>query len=275
MAGDSRSTAALTTLRAPVEVFRSLLREQYPERPVLADEIQSEEWFLERQQGEPLQEGTAQAREFVAAVEALNTFYRRVRKFETPLRGIDENGVERDLGPIEQETGVDLNIWKCVFDCRSLDFSFDDLGHHVGHLYRNVRCYADPEPLAAQPDEPVPAVSEESPTVLPGEAAIADSAQAVPEAESEESSRGPPEQYDWDEGFRHVRKLWAELGDPRLPENAKDGWRADADVGRAVQEYVRKPDPEEPGSFKEPDFKHTMNCIHPLLKELRGAHKGV
>jgi hypothetical protein len=96
----------------------------------------------------------------------------------------------------------------------------------------------------------------------------------VPEASSEESPRGTPEQYDWDEGFRHVRKLWAELGDPRRPENAKDGWRADADVGRAVQECIRKPDPNEPDSFKEPDFKHTMKRIGPLLKELRGAHKG-
>jgi hypothetical protein len=219
MARDSSSTAALTTLRTPVEVFRSLLRTQYPERPALADEIGSEEWFLERQQGEPLQEGTAQAREFVAAVEALNTFYRRVRKFETRLRGIDENDIERDLGPIEQATGVDLNIWKCVFDCRSLDFSFDDLGHHVGHLYRHVRCYADPEPqpLAAPRDELAPVVSEESPAVLPDEAAVADPPRGA--------KRGPHQKDFWPEFENYIFDVLDYHGppspdDPELPDQA-------------------------------------------------------
>jgi hypothetical protein len=125
---------------------------------------------------------------------------------------------------------------------------------------------AAPPPGTEAEPPPAPAAND----AAPGAPAVGEPA----EAESDESPRGTPEQYDWDEGFRYVRKLWAELGDPRRPENAKDGWRADADVGRAVQEYIRKPDPKEPGSFKEPDFKHTMNCIRPLLKELRGAHKG-
>jgi hypothetical protein len=144
----------------PVDRFRALLRAQCTERPALADEIDSEEWFLKRQRGAPLEEGTTEGKEFVAAVEALNTLYQRVRVSEVRLRGTPDDGVgiARDIDPTEQAIGVSFNIWTREFDCRSQDFSGDTDARRRrgGHLYRNVWCYVDPEPqpLATQRDEP-------------------------------------------------------------------------------------------------------------------------
>jgi hypothetical protein len=175
MADDPRSTIAPVALVLkdgrrlilPVDRFRAILREQYPERPALADEIDSPEWFTKRQ-WDPPTEGTTELKEYLAAGKAMDTFYQRVKTYEERLRGIAEDDVERDLGPIEQANVVEFNIWTRRFDGRTKDFSKNAPVLDVGHVYRDVWCYVDlePSPPAAQPAaQPVsePVASLESP----------------------------------------------------------------------------------------------------------------
>jgi len=117
-------------LITPAEVFRLLLRARYLERPALADEIVSIDWFGDRQLRRPL-EGTVEAAEYSAACEALNAFYRHVERHEIRLRGIASNGNARDVDAIEQAVG-DLDIWERALDCT-------DYG--VGNFYRNLWAY--------------------------------------------------------------------------------------------------------------------------------------
>jgi hypothetical protein len=209
----------------PVERFRALLREQYTERPALAAEIDSEEWFLKRQRGEPSPPLTAaEAKEFAAAVEALNTFYRRVRNYEERLRGIDEDDVERDIGPIEQATGVDLNIWTHVFDCRSQVFSADGV-RHVGHLYRDVSCYADPEPQPSAAQLNGPTVADPAPSASESESA---------EEQTKRRGGGRTPVVDWAMVGAQVFFLMEENGEfaPNKP-----GWNAQARLEEAIENF--------------------------------------
>jgi hypothetical protein len=190
--GSTTAPVALNTktggrLIRPVDSYRAVLREHYPERPALADEIDSPEWFL-KQQRDPPQEGTTERREYDAAVEAMNVFYRRVRVSEIRLRGTPEDGVPRDIDPTEQATGVEFNIWTRRFDCRSKDFS--EGVRDVGHLYINVWCYVDSEPV-----EPVQALLEgplESPAAPPAAAAITGPAPVVSETAAAKKPRKRP-----------------------------------------------------------------------------------
>jgi hypothetical protein len=88
----------------------------------------------------------------------------------------------------------------------------------------------------------------------------------------EADAGGAPERYDWDEGFRHMRELLDERGDPRKPEDATDGWRSDADVGRAVASHLAVPVPGD--APREPDFRHTMRRIRPELQRWRAERIG-
>jgi hypothetical protein len=117
-----------TELITPAEAFRLVLRARYPERPALADEIVSSDWFLDRQRRPPF-EGTAEARDCVAAFEALNAFYKHVVHHEIRLRGVSQSDNHpRDVDPIEQAVG-DLNIWEGTLDCRQ---------RGVGNFFQNI-----------------------------------------------------------------------------------------------------------------------------------------
>jgi hypothetical protein len=74
--------------------------------------------------------------------------------------------------------------------------------------------------------------------------------------------RGPPEKYDWDEGFQFMRSELDKRGDPKKPINAVKGWRSDADVARLVAAHIAIGD-------QQPDHKHTARVIRPKLKEWR------
>jgi hypothetical protein len=76
----------------------------------------------------------------------------------------------------------------------------------------------------------------------------------------EPSKKGRPLEYDWDQGFQYMHKLLEERGDPLSPLNAIDGWRSDADVGRAVVDYIATDD-------RVPDFKNAMKHVRPELKK--------
>jgi hypothetical protein len=84
---------------------------------------------------------------------------------------------------------------------------------------------------------------------------------------TEPTRKGRPLKYDWDDGLQYLRKLLDEKGDPLKPENAGDGWRSDADAGRAVVDYLETDD-------RRPDFKNAMKThVGPALKEWRKAQK--
>ena len=74
--------------------------------------------------------------------------------------------------------------------------------------------------------------------------------------------RGPPVQYDWDEGFQFMRRELDKRGDPVDPINAVKGWRSEADVARLVAAHVAI-------GRQQPDLKHTERTIRPKLKEWR------
>jgi hypothetical protein len=74
---------------------------------------------------------------------------------------------------------------------------------------------------------------------------------------------GAKEQYDWPDAGMFMRKLLDERGDPLDPVKAYDSWRADRDVGIAVQAYMLKRE------GKEPDISTVMKRIRPELKTWR------
>jgi hypothetical protein len=138
---------------------------------------------------------------------------------------------------------------------------------------------AEPGPSAAPPaeklahaarapaDAPMSVVVAKSPDVLP--ATLEKTAEAPIQPKRR---RGRKDAYDWDEGDQYMKKILHERGDPLMSINAQDGWRSDADVGREVQEHIKK-------GNRKPDFKHTMKRITPKLEEWRKAqsekaHKG-
>jgi hypothetical protein len=85
----------------------------------------------------------------------------------------------------------------------------------------------------------------------------------IPTAPAPVGQPGPPEQYDWDEGFQFMRQELDKRGDPKDPLNERPkGWRADADVARAVAAHIAI-------DGQEPDFKHTGRVIRPKLKAWR------
>jgi hypothetical protein len=202
--GSTTAPVALNTktggrLIRPVDSYRAVLREHYPERPALADEINSPEWFLKRQR-DPPQEGTTELREYVAAVEAHNIFYWRVRVSEIRLRGTPEDGVPRDIDPTEQETGFEFNIWTQRFDCRTTDF-FEG-ARPFGHLYLNVWCYADPEPV--EPAQAPPKGLLEPPAARPADSAVEPSVEPPPRRKVTRPALAEAiiDQLDWIKGQR-------------------------------------------------------------------------
>jgi hypothetical protein len=133
-------------------------------------------------------------------------------------------------------------------------------------------------PPATQPNDPTPDVQASAPEPA---ALTEDERRKVAwnKLRSERSRRGRKDGYDWDEGFQYLCQLWDERGDPLLPENAVDGWRADADAGRAVQAHLAKPrgkgkgkKPQKPDP-QEPDLSNVMKRVSPMLQILRDAHK--
>ena len=80
--------------------------------------------------------------------------------------------------------------------------------------------------------------------------------------------RGPPVQYDWDEGFQFMRRELDKRGDPVDPINAVKGWRSEADVARLVAAHVAI-------GRQQPDLKHTERTIRPKLKEWRASKRSV
>jgi hypothetical protein len=79
--------------------------------------------------------------------------------------------------------------------------------------------------------------------------------------------KGRPLEYDWDLGIQHMRKLLEERGDPRDPKEATESWRSDADVGRAVVDFLAR------GDGKMPDFKNAMKHLRPKLQKWRKEQK--
>jgi hypothetical protein len=94
-------------------------------------------------------------------------------------------------------------------------------------------------------------------------------APAAPEkaarAAAQPKRRGAKAKYDWDDAFQYMHQILNERGDPLLPAHACEGWRSDADVGRAVQAYMRKHEKSEP------DFKNLMKRIGPELDNWRNV----
>jgi hypothetical protein len=98
---------------------------------------------------------------------------------------------------------------------------------------------------------------------LPPTEPASPSPQVEPEPESgTPARRGPPERYDWDEGFQFMRQELDTRGDPANPINAEEGWRSDADVARLVAAHIAIGD-------QQPDLKHTARTIRPQLAEWR------
>jgi hypothetical protein len=83
----------------------------------------------------------------------------------------------------------------------------------------------------------------------------------------EGSRAGAKEQYDWPDAFLFMRVLLDKQGDPLDPVKAYDGWRADRDVGKAVQAYILKRE------RKEPDISTVMKKIRPELKTWRAERQ--
>jgi hypothetical protein len=98
---------------------------------------------------------------------------------------------------------------------------------------------------------------------------VAEPAAVAGETEERTKRRGPPHQYDWDEGFQFMRRELGQRGDPLLPENAVAGWRSDADVVRAVVAHIALPGEKPDDPPREPDFRHARKRVDPELKKWR------
>jgi hypothetical protein len=99
-------------------------------------------------------------------------------------------------------------------------------------------------------------------------AAPASSADVPPPATEirKESNAGAPPQYDWDEASQYIEKLWENLGDPRDPLNAKDGWKSDYDIARSVVDHLEELYPDQ----EPPPAKTVADKLRPKIKRLRG-----
>jgi hypothetical protein len=99
-------------------------------------------------------------------------------------------------------------------------------------------------------------------------AATASSADVPPSATEirKESNAGAPPQYDWDEASQYIEKLWEDLGDPRDPLNAKDGWKSDYDIARSVVDHLEELYPDQ----EPPLAKTVADKLRPKIKRLRG-----
>jgi hypothetical protein len=93
------------------------------------------------------------------------------------------------------------------------------------------------------------------------------------ETEERTKRRGPPHQYDWDEGFQFMRQQLDRRGDPLLPDNAEAGWRSDADVVRAVADHIALPGEEPEDPPRQPDFRHAKRRVGPELEKWRSEQQ--
>jgi hypothetical protein len=106
--------------------------------------------------------------------------------------------------------------------------------------------------------------------VVTPSAAVPAAPEKAAEALIQPKRRGAKVKYDWDDAFLYVHQLLGQRGDPLLPANAYEGWRSDADIGRAVQIYMQEHDEKK----RLPDFKNLMKRIGPELTKWRQAQIG-
>src|SRR5262245_16899269 len=112
-----------------------------------------------------------------------------------------------------------------------------------------------------------PADQQRAEESMPEPAPSSPQVEPEPLPEPEPARRGPPEQYDWDEGFQFMRRELDKRGDPKNPINAVEGWRSDADVARLVAFHIALP------GGREPDPKHTARVIRSELKKWRAEQR--
>jgi hypothetical protein len=214
----------------PAEAFRLLLRARYPKEPSFADEIISYDWFhpFYSPRLHPLKEGPA------AAWRAYDDLREGVKAGSIRLQGVYKDGLPNLIALADQRDGELVIFGR---DAGKLRF-FKDGSLKIARVYDHVYCI---------------------------KADVVQIAQPAPDIRST-SRRGAPTLYDWEEDFLFLRKILApeKQGDPLDPEFAKDGWRSDADVGRAVAEHIAV-------DGREPDLKHVMRKIGPELEKWRSG----
>jgi hypothetical protein len=111
------------------EAFRVVLRNCYPRRPALADEIQSHAWFTYAPKISGTQEPTAEAKVAVVARSALLT---AIREQRLQLRGSLSKNVPADIDPIEAAR-ANVYIFECVLKVYDHNTPL--------RIYSNVHCY--------------------------------------------------------------------------------------------------------------------------------------
>ena len=103
-----------------------------------------------------------------------------------------------------------------------------------------------------EPASPSPQVEPEPPPVKP-------------------TRRGPPERYDWDEGFQFMRRELDNRGDPLAPENAVEGWRSDADVARLVAAHIATGEPTARSQTHRANYSSELQKWRAEQAERNGA----
>jgi hypothetical protein len=83
----------------------------------------------------------------------------------------------------------------------------------------------------------------------------------------QKSKGGAPLRHDWQEGIAYAQTLWEGRGDPKLPENAMEGWRSDHDIAVLVIAHLENYDKGHP----PPDVKSAEKRLRPVLKQLRSG----